>query len=208
MKLEVYKIEQSAITPTRATEQSSCFDVYACLHDDISVYYKGGKGVKSIQTNDGRGKSIVVRPRERIAVPTGIILNIPEGHDVKLYARSGLSLKNGIGLSNSVGVIDNDYKDELFVTVINNSDDVFILSDGMSIAQFELAGKLQYKLEETTDKPQTTTDRKGGLGSTGTDAKKEESPQPAPEVEDKPVQADKRKTKMTDTQTETKTNKV
>lgn len=174
MKLELFKVCDKAQLPQRATEQASCYDIQSCLHGEIAVYYKGGKGVKSIDEDDDSGvQRIVVRPRERVAVPTGFILNIPEGYEVKLYARSGLSLKNGISLSNSVGVIDCDYKDELYVTVINNSDDVFILKDGMRIAQFEMVKKSPFDIAETTTKPVATTDRKGGLGSTGTTTKVE-----------------------------------
>lgn len=174
MKLELFKVSDKAQLPQRATEQASCYDIQACLHGEIAVYFKGGKGVKSIDEDDDSGvQRIVVRPRERVAVPTGFILNIPEGHEVKLYARSGLSLKDGISLSNSVGVIDCDYKDELYVTVINNSDDVFILKDGMRIAQFEMVKKSPFDIAETTTKPSATTDRKGGLGSTGTTTKVE-----------------------------------
>lgn len=174
MKLELFKVSDKAQLPQRATEQASCYDIQACLHGEIAVYFKGGKGVKSIDNDDDSGvQRIVVRPRERVAVPTGFILNIPEGYEVKLYARSGLSLKNGISLSNSVGVIDCDYKDELYVTVINNSDDVFILKDGMRIAQFEMVKKSPFDIAETTTKPVATTDRKGGLGSTGTATKVE-----------------------------------
>lgn len=171
MKLEIFKVSENAQLPTRGTEQASCYDLQACLHGEIAVYYKGGKGIKSIQTDDDGVNSIVIRPRERIAVPTGMIFNIPDGYEVKLYARSGLSLKNGIALSNSVGVIDCDYKDELYVTVINNSDDVYIIKDNMRIAQFEMLEKSLFDIVETDKKPSATSDRKGGLGSTGTDAK-------------------------------------
>lgn len=190
MKLELFKVCDKAELPARGTKQASCYDLQACLHGEIAVYYKGGKGIKSVQDNDDGVQSIVVRPRERIAVPTGFVLNIPEGFEVKLYARSGLSLKNGISLSNSVGVIDCDYKEELYVTVINNSDDVFILRDGMRIAQFEMVAKQPFDIAETTTKPTATTDRKGGLGSTGTDAKKEVEPKAETETEQP-----KRKTK-------------
>lgn len=196
MKLELFKVCDKAQLPQRATEQASCYDLQACLHGQIAVYYKGGKGVKSIDDDDDSGvQRIVVRPRERIAVPTGFILNIPEGYEVKLYARSGLSLKNGISLSNSVGVIDCDYKDELYVTVINNSDDVFILKDGMRIAQFEMVKKNPFDIVETTTKPAATSDRKGGLGSTGTESK-----------ESKTVMPPKRKTKAMGTPTEKETD--
>lgn len=190
MKLELFKVCDKAELPVRGTKQASCYDLQACLHGEIAVYYKGGKGIKSVQDNDDGVQSIVVRPRERIAVPTGFVLNIPEGFEVKLYARSGLSLKNGISLSNSVGVIDCDYKEELYVTVINNSDDVFILRDGMRIAQFEMVAKQPFDIAETTTKPTATTDRKGGLGSTGTDTKKEVEPKAETEIEQP-----KRKTK-------------
>lgn len=168
MKLEVFKILKKATLPTKATEQSSCYDLHSCLHgSNVSVYYKGGKGEKRIETDASGNRTIAVHSRERVAVPTGLILNIPDGYDVRVYPRSGMSLKNGITLSNSVGVIDNDYKEELFVTVINNSDDVFIIEDGMRIAQFELNKTQSLTITETETKPEQTTDRNGGLGSTG-----------------------------------------
>ena len=104
---------------------------------------------------------------DRMMVPTGLILDIPEGYSVRVHARSGLSLKQGLVLVNAEGIIDSDYVEELFVLMTNISDNPISINNGDRIAQGELVKAEQYILEETSDKPATKTDRNGGMGSTG-----------------------------------------
>lgn len=176
--MNIFKLNSNAILPTKGTEKSSCYDISACLSgiEKVNVYVKGGK-IKRAPQSSQDGDYIAIHPGERVQVPTGLVLDIPDGYDVKVYSRSGLSIKNGIRLANSVAVIDNDYKEELFVLLINDSHDTFLLHHGIRIAQFELDKVNDFEIVEVDKKPEQTTDRTGGLGSTGTKssrAKKEE----------------------------------
>lgn len=172
-KLGVFKIDENVELPTKGTEQSSCYDIHSFLHNSytVDIFNKGGVKARPVETDNATGeKYVILHSYERIKVPTGLIFDIPETHDIKVYPRSGLSLKNGISLSNCTAVIDSDYKNELFVTLINNSHDAFIITDKMRIAQFALCEKVVYKLEVIDKAPKMTTSRSGGLGSTGTSA--------------------------------------
>ena len=86
--LKIYKIHQNAIIPKHATEQAACFD--------ISSY-----------------GNHIVPARHSMAIPTGLILDIPIGYSVRVHPRSGLAYKKGVTLLNAEGIIDSDYTDEL-----------------------------------------------------------------------------------------------
>lgn len=116
----------------------------------------------------GEGHSIpMIRlaPMSRALVPTGLFVAIPEGYQMSLRPRSGISIKQAITLINAVGLIDSDYRNEIMVPVINlNTEDVFI-EDGERICQalLEPVHKIEWNKVDSLDK----TDRKGGFGSTG-----------------------------------------
>lgn len=102
----------------------------------------------------------------RAIIPTGIFTAIPEGYEVQLRSRSGLSIKEGLTLINGVGTIDSDYRNEWGVPVINlGFEDVWI-EDGERICQAVLKKfeKIEWKEAESLDK----TNREGGFGSSGT----------------------------------------
>jgi len=86
---------------------------------------------------------------------------------VRVYARSGLSTKTGLCLANSVGVIDSDYVEEVFVPIINNSDQMVPLYHGDRIAQAELVLDTRVEPVYILERPRRKTDRDGGFGSTG-----------------------------------------
>jgi dUTP pyrophosphatase len=106
-------------------------------------------------------------PGDRLMVPTGLIFDIPEGYSVRVHARSGLSLKQGLVLANSEGVIDSDYIEELFILVHNISDNGISIAHGDRIAQGELVVREAYTIGEISCHPGQKTDRVGGMGSTG-----------------------------------------
>ena len=109
---------------------------------------------------------VVIKPSERVAVPTGIAIQIPDGWGAFVFPRSGLSLKSGITMCNCVGVIDTDYTGELKAAVINVSDKEFTVNSGDRIAQlvFLPVEKARFVSAEELD----DTDRgDGGFGSTG-----------------------------------------
>ena len=114
-----------------------------------------------------RDQTVQLFGGHRMLVPTGLIFEIPEGYSLRIHPRSGLSVKNGINLINSQGVIDSDYYHETFVALFNNTQMPFDIKHGDRIAQCELVPVQQINMVETMHKPQPRTNRTGGFGSTG-----------------------------------------
>jgi len=110
-------------------------------------------------------------PHERVLVPTGLILDIPEDFSVRIHPRSGISYKQGLTLVNGEGVIDADYVDELYIIMYNVSDNGHMVNNGDRIAQAEMVQKEKYVLWEIFQKPSQKSERDGGMGSTGINVK-------------------------------------
>lgn len=161
--LKFYRVNPAATIPQYQTKQSACFDLHACLEGErVKGFDRNNKDFLTNQSN-----KIAINPGERVLIPTGMIIDIPVGFSVRLHARSGLSLKQGLVLANAEGVIDSDYVDPTFVMITNVSTVVATINHGDRIAQGELIPALQAVLGETTLRPTQKTDRQGGLGSTG-----------------------------------------
>ena len=112
--------------------------------------------------------NITIHPFQRVLVPTGLILDIPAGHSVRIHPRSGNAIKKGLSFINCEGIVDSDYIDPLMVPVINLSDvQTIVINNNDRIAQGELIKDLSYNIEEISSPPEQKTDREGGFGSTG-----------------------------------------
>jgi len=110
---------------------------------------------------------LVLEAGGRFAVPTGLFLAIPVGHEAQIRPRSGLALKHGITIANAPGTIDADYRGELRIVLVNLGGEPFTITRGMRIAQMVIAPVTRAKLEVVETLP--TTDRaEGGFGHTGT----------------------------------------
>lgn len=145
VRLKVKQIRPGAKLPGRATPGSAGYDLCACCGQD----------------------GIVVKPMERVLVPTGISIELPDpGYVAMLCARSGLAYKLGLTLANGVGVIDSDYRGEIGVPVVNLSDAAVHISNGERIAQLLI---LPVELPEMVEIEElsTTSRGEGGFGSTG-----------------------------------------
>ena len=114
-----------------------------------------------------QNERVQVNPNERVLIPTGLIFDIPNGHSVKLYPRSGLTLKQGLTLANNVGIIDSDYVEPVFAMVTNISGTTQYVKHNERICQGELSKDELCILEEISEKPERKTNRDGGFGSTG-----------------------------------------
>jgi dUTP pyrophosphatase len=110
---------------------------------------------------------LTLAPGERRLVPTGLAIALPPGYELQVRPRSGLALKNGIVLPNSPGTIDEDYRGELQVIVMNAGTEPFIIERGMRIAQAVLAPVIRAAWTETDTLPPSGRGA-GGFGSTGT----------------------------------------
>lgn len=167
MELKFYKRHPDAITPEFKTRGSACFDLAFCargnLYDIVNAYTEYNAPVSFPVKDD----EVYIAPGCRYLIPTGLHLDIPEGYSVRLHPRSGTSLKLGLGLANSEGVVDSDYIDELFLLVINYTLGGVFIKHGDRIAQGELFETGKTTISEIFEKPQQKTDRIGGIGSTG-----------------------------------------
>ncbi|MCD8287315.1 MAG: dUTP diphosphatase [Porphyromonadaceae bacterium] len=109
---------------------------------------------------------LVLKPMQRILVPTGLYLELPAGYEAQMRPRSGLALKKGITLLNSPGTIDADYRGEIGVILINLSAEDFVISDGERICQMVVAPHSRVCWVES----ETLMDSErgaGGFGHTG-----------------------------------------
>lgn len=168
--LKVFKCNPSAILPSYATERAACFDVCACLTNDSTAKAKFPASLRSTEDDvllSVKDNTIIVPPLVRVLVPTGLKFDIPENHSLRLHPRSGLAFKNGINLANCQGVIDEDYIEEVFVAIMNNSNIEFTIKHGDRICQGELVVDSRAQICETQDAPVAKSSRQGGFGSTG-----------------------------------------
>lgn len=146
MELDVkIKLTRGASLPSYATDGSAAMDLRAALE----------------------GESMTIAPGERVRMPTGIAISTGRDDVVAIVAaRSGLGTKYGISLANGIGVIDSDYRGEISVSLINNSDKPFTVHDGDRIAQLMFMPVYAAKLTEC-DTLDRTVRGAGGFGSTG-----------------------------------------
>lgn len=109
---------------------------------------------------------VTLAPGERRLIPTGLAIALPAGYEAQVRARSGLALKHGIALVNSPGTIDEDYRGEVGIILINLGSDSFTINRGDRIAQIVVAPVTRALLAEVDDLPDTARGA-GGFGSTG-----------------------------------------
>jgi len=112
---------------------------------------------------------VTIDPGKRELIPTGLAIALPPGFEMQVRPRSGLALRNGIVLPNSPGTIDEDYRGEVQVIVLNAGDAPFTVERGMRIAQAVVAPVVRAEWLEV-DSLDDTTRSTGGFGSTGTRA--------------------------------------
>ena len=130
--------------PSSATAGSAGMDLRACIDEPITI-----------------------KPFERVKVPCGFAISLPGPEWVAyLFARSGLAIKSGITIPNCVGVIDSDYRGEIIVALINQSDTPYTVEPGDRIAQMVIMPVTQATIS-VVDELDDTERGAGGFGSTG-----------------------------------------
>jgi dUTP pyrophosphatase len=112
-------------------------------------------------------EDMVLNPGERGLVPTGIALAIPDGYEGQVRARSGLAIKHGIGVMNSPGTIDSDYRGEIRIVLVNLGTEPFVVRNGSRVAQLVISPVMRADLEEVESLPETPRNE-GGFGHTDT----------------------------------------
>jgi dUTP pyrophosphatase len=130
----------------------------------LPVYATGGAAGADVCA--AVDSAIAIAPGERRAVPTGLILEIPDGFEGQVRPRSGLAIRRGLTVVNAPGTIDSDYRGELKVLLVNLGSEAVSIARGDRIAQFVVAPVTRAVFVETDDL--TASDRgAGGFGSTG-----------------------------------------
>ncbi len=110
---------------------------------------------------------ILLKPMERVLVPTGLFIELPAGYEAQIRPRSGLAIKKGISLANTPGTIDADYRGEIKIVTINLSDEDFIIQDGERIAQMIISRHETAEWTEVEELNETSRGE-GGFGHSGT----------------------------------------
>ena len=142
--VKVKKLKENAVIPKRATEGSAGADLYACIDEPVELF-----------------------PGQLVKIPTGIAIELSDkGLAAFLFARSGLGVKYGITLSNSVGVVDSDYRGEICVGLCNVSDKPYTVQPMERVAQMLIMPVVCAQFVEAMELGET--DRgEGGFGSSG-----------------------------------------
>ncbi|TKC13101.1 dUTP diphosphatase [Pedobacter polaris] len=111
-------------------------------------------------------EQITIKPLQRLLIPTGLHIELPIGYEAQIRPRSGLAYKHGIGIVNSPGTIDADYRGEIKVLLVNLSDIDFVINDGDRIAQMVIAKHETISWESVVELNDTARGA-GGYGHTG-----------------------------------------
>ena len=109
---------------------------------------------------------VTLKPLERALIPTGLKIELEHGYEAQIRPRSGLSIKHGITLINCVGTIDEDYRGEVCIPVVNLSNETYTIRPDERIAQMIIARVEQAEIEVVTELTETVRGA-GGFGSTG-----------------------------------------
>jgi dUTP pyrophosphatase len=134
---------------------------------DLPTYETPGSAGMDLRAAVEEDAPLEIAPGGRFAVPTGLIMQIPQGFEGQVRPRSGLALKSGITCLNTPGTIDSDYRGEVKVILANLGADPFTVTRGMRIAQLVIAPVVQARIS-LRDAVDETTRGTGGFGSTGT----------------------------------------
>lgn len=142
--VKIHKATSSAVLPTRATAGSAGFDLYADIQESLRL-----------------------EPGDRATISTGVAVSIGDQGAVGLvFSRSGLGVRHGVSLANGVGVIDSDYRGEIFVGLNNSGAEAYTINPGDRIAQLLFVPAFSARFVEV-DSLDATDRGKGGFGSTG-----------------------------------------
>ena len=142
--MKIKLLNENATIPTYGTENAAGADLYSSSLEQISF-----------------------NPHETKMIPTGIALEIPNGYVGLIYARSSVGIKRGLAPANKVGVIDSDYRGEIFVALHNHSEQIQTIEPKERIAQIVITPYIKETFE-VVDSLKDTERGTGGFGSTGT----------------------------------------
>ena len=134
--------------------------------NNIAIPSYSTSGSAGMDIRAAMKEPITLKPMEVEMIPTNLSVEIPEGFEIQVRPRSGLAAKHGIGILNSPGTIDSDYRAEVKIILINFSKEEFIIQPGERIAQLILSKVFKARLEET-EELNNSSRGEGGFGHTG-----------------------------------------
>ena len=186
LSLTVYRLKDDVELPTYGTSLATCFDLsFQPTEETVKGYDKYNNPISQYVNSFGE---ISIYPGDRLLIPTGLIFKIEQritietfadisrkdlplqNHSIRLHPRSGLSLKKGLILANSEGVVDVDYQEEVFVLLTNISEIGQTIRRGDRIAQAEVVCNEPFYIAIVNTRPEKHSERSGGFGSTGVSA--------------------------------------
>lgn len=181
--LNVYRLRDDMEMPTYGTTLANCFDL---SFQPTANVVKGYDAFNSpVERDVSSLGDFLIYPGDRLLIPTGLVFKIEQritvesysdvlrefpplqNYSIRLHPRSGLSLKRGLVLANSEGVVDVDYQEEVFVLLTNISQMAQPIKRGDRIAQAEVVSNIPAKFVVLNAKPEKHSERSGGFGSTG-----------------------------------------
>ena len=145
IKVKFVKVRKGAKVPERGSKFAAGYDLSACIPDM---------------------ERVIIRPGETVKIPTGLAFAYPEGYFGAVCARSGLATKCGLAPANKIGILDEDYRGEVFIALHNHSSETQVVNHGDRIAQLILLPYLNVDFVES-DKLDETERGDGGFGSSG-----------------------------------------
>lgn len=172
-ELGVFPIYENVKIPYYATLNSACFDLSAYLGPEIvcvdtynRILNHTKRSIGPLPSQNGK-RGTYIEPGECVFVPTGLIFDIPNKYQMLIFPRSGLSAKYHQKLANCVAVIDEDYVEQTYILLFNDSEMRQDIVHGERIAQAQLQPIQQCLFDVLLEPPKAKTDRKGGMGHTG-----------------------------------------
>lgn len=181
--VNIYKVRDDFESPTYGTSLANCFDLsFQPSEETVKGYDKCNNPISQYVNAHGE---ISIYPGDRLLIPTGLIFKIEQlltvenfsdissqpkplqSYSIRLHPRSGLSLKRGLVLANSEGIVDVDYQEEVFVLLTNISEIGQTIKRGDRIAQAEVTCNESINFVVIARRPEKHSERNGGFGSTG-----------------------------------------
>lgn len=145
---------------------SAYLQVKIINHSAYSLPEYATKGSSGMDIKANLPEAISISPQERVLIPTGIFLEIPEGYEAQIRTRSGMALKHGLACLNSPGTIDADYRGEIKIILVNLSAENQVIHPGDRIAQMIFA-KIEMIQWIESESISETSRGEGGFGHTG-----------------------------------------
>lgn len=136
------------------------------LKNNVNLPEYATEGSAGMDLTAGISESVTLQPLERKLIATGLIIELPHGYEAQIRPRSGMSIKHGITLINCIGTIDEDYRGEVCVPIVNISNEPYTINRGDRIAQMVISPVTKATIE-AVELVSSTQRAQGGFGSTG-----------------------------------------